>query len=131
MEKLRIVVAEEHVVLKAIMVTLLNSEFQVIAEVDDGEQLVQAVISCAPNVIVSDISTARLNGVGARRQLLSYGIAIPFVFVTSGTADLYSLQNPKAVGWVHKVDLVDELNTAVSVVVSGYPYVSKSLDSQV
>ena len=98
MEKLRVVVAEEHVVLKAIMVTLLNSEFQVIAEVDDGEQLVQAVISCAPNVIVSDISMARLNGVGAR---------------------------------VHKVDLVDELNTAVSVVVSGYPYVSKSLDSQV
>jgi DNA-binding NarL/FixJ family response regulator len=126
-DKLRIVVAEEHIVVKAIITTLLDIDCEVIAGLDDGKQLIQAALSHAPDVIISDVSLKTMDGVAVRQELLSDGIFIPFVFVTSDAADCDSTPDQFAVGWVHKVDMVDELSAAVSAVWRGRCYVSKSL----
>jgi len=120
-------VAEEHIVVRAIIVTLLDGDCEVMAALDDGKELMQAALAYAPDLIISDVSLKTMGGVAVRQQLLSDGIFIPFVFVTSDAADLDSTPAQYAVGWVHKVDMVDELNAAVTAVWQGLSYVSKSL----
>ncbi len=125
---LRVLIAQDHEVTRAILVTLLNLDFQVVGAVGDGEQLVQAAILLQPDVIISDINMPLLDGFSAMDELRSRGMEYPFVFVT--TKDLPGLvpsieQGP--VGYVHKTDLFNELKLAINMVAHGIFYISRSL----
>jgi len=124
---LRVLIADDHEVTRAILVTLLNPDFQVVGAVDDGEQLVRAAIFLQPDVIISDINMPLLDGFSAMDELRSRGMEYPFVFVTP--MDLPGLvpsieQGP--VGYVHQTDLFKELKLAVKMVAHGIFYISRS-----
>ena len=128
METLRVVVAEDHDVMRTILVTVLKSEFQVIDVVDDGEQLLRSAVFNCPDVIVSNIATPLVDALEVRKQLLSEGIQIPFVFITIlNMARLYYSPQDSSVGYVYKMDVLNELNSAVSAVTQRHSYLSKSL----
>src|SRR5262245_57552627 len=111
MKKLRVLVADDHEISRALVVTLLNDEFQLVGDVPDGEQLVDAALKLKPDVIVSDIMMPRLDGFSARGELASKGMQVPFVFITVMRIDEL-LMGTQAVGvaYVHKTDLPDELS---------------------
>ena len=52
MQRLRVLVAEDHESVRNILVELLRSEFEVVGAVIDGEQLVKAATLLQPDVIV-------------------------------------------------------------------------------
>jgi DNA-binding NarL/FixJ family response regulator len=125
---LRVLIAENHEIVRAILVALLSPDFQVIGAVGDGEQLIQAAFFLQPDVIISAISMPLLDGFSAKNELRSRGMEYPFVFVT--TMDLPGLvrsmeQGP--VGYVHSADLFNELKLAIDTVSLGISYISRSI----
>ena len=127
MERLRVLVADDHEISRALVVTLLNEEFHIVGEVPDGEQLVHAAVRLNPDVIVSDIMMPRLDGFSARGELASRGMYVPFVFMTLMSIDEL-LQGAEAIGigYVHKADLPDELSLAIYAVHQRRSFVSRS-----
>src|SRR5262249_31663047 len=126
-----VLVAEDHETLRRMIVALLREDFQVIGDVSDGDQLVRAATSLKPDVIVSDIEMPLIDGFSARKELLSMGIAQPFVFITM--MDLVGLPaefREGAVAYVHKADLSGELAAAIRAVSRGQFYVSQSYRKQ-
>src|SRR5262249_12007462 len=126
-EKLRVVIAEDHGVIRRFVCALLGKDFQVVSAVENGEQLVEAAILFSPDVIVSDIAMPAVDGLLARKQLLRNGIRIPFVFMTLlDSVTLPANRRDAPIAFVHKMDLPDELKLAIWAVSDGRPYFSKS-----
>ena len=130
MDRLRVLVADDHTEMREMIVQMLASEFHVVDAVRNGRDLVKAANHHKPDVIISDISMPLLDGFGARKQLLSKGKKYPFVFIT--LMDLEGTM-PKAgdapIGYVHKKDLDTELKAAIDAVLAGSVYVSRSFRS--
>ena len=124
----RVLVAEDHEDLRALLVALLCSDFQVVGAVDDGEQLVEAATFLKPDIIISDVGIPWVDSFSAKNELRSRGIHSSFVFIATMDFDgLFSTSvAEEPVGWVHKYDLFSELKAAVHTVASGNTYISRS-----
>jgi CheY-like chemotaxis protein len=77
---LRVLIAGDDDDTRQRMVALVSRNCQVIGVVTNKE-LVQAATRMLPDVIVSDISTSRMDGMAASDKLIAQGKLIPFVFV--------------------------------------------------
>ncbi len=119
MARLRVVVAEDHDEMRALIVRLLSAEFEVVGAVGDGQSLVTSAASLKPDVIVSDIHMPSRTGPQAMRELSSLGYEIPFVFVS---VDFESMAGCRA-SFVSKLDLLGEIVPAVCMAASGQVYV--------
>ena len=60
----------------------MEREFDVVATVGDGNALVAAAETLAPDVIVTDIAMPGLNGIAAAAEILRRNSAARIVFVT-------------------------------------------------
>jgi CheY-like chemotaxis protein len=114
--KVRILVAEDNVMIRQHIVVLLRGEFDVVDAVADGRSLVAAAVATCPDVIVSDISMPRLSGPQAMEELKSREYDIPFVFVS---ADVPSIA-VKGMTFVSKTDMIKEMVPAVYRAFFGY-----------
>ena len=127
MGRLRVLLAEDHEGLRRMLVQLLNTEFDVVDHVGDGDQLVRAALISKPDVVISDVEMPLLDGFSARKELQAMGIDRPFVFITMiNIASLPPHLRDGVVGYVHKADLASELSRAIQAVAHGTPYVSQS-----
>ncbi len=121
MSKIRVIVAEDHEMLRRQLVQFLSSEFGVLDAVDNGMQLIDSALLLNPDVIVSDIFMPQLTGVQAMKELSAMGLNIPFVFISSDEA----LVGQRA-SFVAKTDLRDEIVQAIYAAASGQIYTSRS-----
>jgi DNA-binding NarL/FixJ family response regulator len=66
-----VVVADDHKLVRAGLVTLLSStdDISVIGEAGDGAQAVEIIIAKCPDVVLMDLSMPVLDGVGATRAI--------------------------------------------------------------
>jgi CheY-like chemotaxis protein len=127
MDRLRVLIAEDHEELRATIVDLLHSEFTVVGAVADGQQLVEAAPALNPSLIVSDIDMPLMDGFSAMRALRAKSIQTPFVFITLMSLDgISSGVEDHPVGFVHKADLANELKSALHAVAVGVSYLSRS-----
>ena len=62
MANARILVADDHAETRALIASLLKSEFDVVATVADGQAAVEATAALQPDVVVLDIAMPVLNG---------------------------------------------------------------------
>jgi DNA-binding NarL/FixJ family response regulator len=125
LEKLRVLVAEDHESVRKILVRLLRSEFEVVDAVGNGEELVKTAALLRPDVIVSDVLMPGQDAFVARKKLIAAGIDVPFVFITLLDAGLIS-PLPEIISYVHKSDLTAELIESVRAVARGEVYLSRS-----
>ncbi len=122
-----VLVADNNEEMRTRMVALLSSHYKVVGAVTNGEELVEAAIRLQPDVIVSDISMPRLDGVAARRQLSALGKQTPFVFVsTHGKELIHAFREERLVAFVNKDEIVEHLINAVAALHGGRPYRSSS-----
>jgi DNA-binding NarL/FixJ family response regulator len=125
--RLRLLIADDHQDVRAMIVAFLSSEFQIVGAVGDGQQLVQAAIVLRPDVIISDVHMAEMDGLSARKELRSKAIQCPFIFIsTADLSDLIARERETSIGYVHKMDLFNELKPAIDAVALGKPYISRS-----
>jgi CheY-like chemotaxis protein len=79
----RVVVADDHDETRALIVSLLASEFDVVAAVADGRAAVEACSTLGPDLVVLDIAMPRLNGLEAAVIIQELPGAPRIVFATA------------------------------------------------
>ena len=70
-DKIRIIIADDHIVLREGTRELLQkeSDLEVVGEAGDGEELVELVRKLNPDVAIVDIAMPKLNGIEATKQI--------------------------------------------------------------
>lgn len=128
---LRVLLADDHVVLRHALATLLASrpDVEVVAEASDGREAIDAVERCHPDVVIMDVGMPRMNGIEATRQIHSRFPATRVVML-SAYGDAGSVGDALAAGacgFIIKRSDIDELVLALHLVATGNVYVSSEL----
>ena len=126
MSKPRVLLADDHQMLTVGVRGLLEPEFEVVAIVTDGRELVATAKKLCPDVIVADISMPSLNGIEAAAQLREAGVGAKVVFLTMHRDVAYARRalEAGASGFVLKHSAPSELVTAVREALRGQTYVT-------
>ena len=117
MDKIRVVLADDHVVLREGTRELLEREedLEVVGEADDGEQAVKLVTALQPDVALMDIAMPKLNGIEATKQIRAICPATAVLILTAYDNDQYvfALLEAGAAGYlvkdVHARDLIEAI----------------------
>ena len=65
----KIVIAEDHTILREGLRSLLSEEFEVVAEAKDGLDAIQCVERCRPDLILLDLSMPKMSGIELLKEL--------------------------------------------------------------
>ena len=124
-----LLLADDHTDTRNLLRSLLQSEFEVVADVADGLALVKAAEREGPDVIVTDISMPGMDGIAAAKVILRQNPAARIVFVTfyNDSMTLESGLATGALGYVLKMAAGDELVPAVHAALAGKRYISEAL----
>jgi DNA-binding NarL/FixJ family response regulator len=124
--KLRLVVADDHSLMRRGICDLLESEpgWEVVAEAGNGREAVEAVAKAKPDVLVIDLAMPELNGLTATREILRFFPKTEVVLLTMHNTDqaIREVLESGARGYVLKSDAEQDLITAVKAVAAGKPF---------
>lgn len=94
MNKIKVLVADDHAVLRAGLRLLINSEpdMVVIGEAADGQEAVQISRETNPDIVLMDITMPRLNGLEATREIRRLNLEIKVLILTAHEDEGYVVQ---------------------------------------
>jgi DNA-binding NarL/FixJ family response regulator len=126
MKRTRLLVADDHVMFAQGLESLLREEFDLLGTARNGEELVEATLRLAPDVILVDISMPVLNGFDAVRRITEQGSETKIIFLTmhDDATLLAEAFRCGASGYVLKQAAGEELANAIREVADGKTYVS-------
>jgi len=134
-EKLRILLAEDHLTVREGIKMLVNAQpdMEVIGEAENGNKAIAAVQMLSPDVVVMDISMPELNGLKATKKLRAGFPKIKILTLTRHTDDGYLQQliTAGANGYVLKQSAPTELINAIRTVGAGNSYLDPALTRKV
>jgi DNA-binding NarL/FixJ family response regulator len=129
--KLRIFLAEDHVMVRTGLKSLINAEtdMEVIGEATDGQTALKKSIDLKPDVVVMDISLPQLSGTQATQQLKSTcpNIRVVALTVHEDKSYLRELLEAGASGYVLKRAAAEDLIRAIRLVAGGRVYLDPHL----
>src|SRR5579884_3368778 len=134
-DKIRVLLADDHAVLRAGLRALLNAEpdIEVIGEAGDGQEAVALAERLRPDVVVMDISMPQMDGLRATRLITSRLPDTRVLVLTMHAEEQYLLQvlDAGGSGYVLKRSADTDLLDAIRVVARGevylYPAAAKML----
>jgi two-component system, NarL family, response regulator NreC len=128
MDSIRILIADDHALIRRGLRTLLEHEpaLQVIAESGDGREAVETARRERPHVAILDIGMPNLNGIEAGRQISEALSEVQVVMLTVHSDECYLLNAVKAGarGYVLKSSAESEIVEAVLAVSQGKAFFS-------
>ena len=134
-QKITVMLADDHPLLRQALRNILEkqTDLEIIAEVDDGEQAVRVATELAPQVVIMDISMPRLNGLEATRQIKARrpDIAILVLTVHDDSEHILGILEAGAAGYLTKRVFGHEVVQAVRAVVAGETVLSSVVSRQV
>ncbi len=134
MKKLRILLADDHKIIRDGLKLLVNEQpdMQVVGEAGDGREVLEKVRTLKPNVVVMDLSMPELNGLQATTRLKEERPEIKVVALTVHEDESYLRQLCKAgaAGYVLKRSAGDELIQAIRTVAKGGVFFDATLASR-
>lgn len=123
MEKITILLADDHAVLREGMRRLLeqHKDMVVLAEAADGEQAVKLVAEVSPNVVLMDIVMPGLNGVEATKLIKKQNPGTAVLILTAYEDERYILGLLEAgvAGYLLKSSTGEEIVKAIRAVHAG------------
>jgi DNA-binding NarL/FixJ family response regulator len=126
MRNLRIVVADDHPLMRRGICDLLESEpgWKVVAEAGNGREAVEAMTGSKPDVLVIDLAMPELNGLTATREILRALPKTEVVLLTMHNTEqvIREVLESGARGFVLKSDAGQNLVAAVKAVAAGKPF---------
>lgn len=123
MKRIRILVADDHSLVRRGLVNLLKyqKDFSVVGEACNGKEAVEKAVELAPDVVIMDLSMPEMDGVEASRQIHeSVQNANILILTTFGTSiDVARAINAGASGAIVKDSDDDTLLAAIRTVAVG------------
>jgi len=133
--KQRIVIAEDHTILREALRALFSSsgEFEVVGEAEDGREAIRLVEKSHPDLIITDLSMPRMNGMDAIREIKKQSPQTRILVLTIHKTEEYVLAtlHAGADGYVLKDATQNELMVAIRSVLGGKPYLSPGISDKV
>ncbi|MEX1139762.1 MAG: response regulator transcription factor [Bacteroidota bacterium] len=131
MEMIRILLADDHTVVRQGFRSLLEEEksFEIVAEAENGQEAVLMVEKTRPDVVVLDISMPVLNGVQATVRIQKFNSKIKILILSMYKDEEYVREvfHAGASGYILKQTTGAELIKAIKEVNKGNAYLSPSI----
>ena len=124
--RVRVIIADDHRLVADACRNLLEPEFNVVAMVSDGRELLKVEPELRPDVIILDISMPGLNGLDAGELIKQRNHTVKLIYITMSVAADVAAEAFRrgASGYVVKQSSAEELITAIRRVVRGQSYLS-------
>ena len=134
-EKGRIVIAEDHTILREGLRALLSSQesLEVVGEAGDGREAIRQVEELTPDLILMDLSMPKMNGVEAIREIKRRAPETKILALTVHKAEEFILEvlQSGADGYIPKDASANELMMAIKSILMGKRYLSPSVSNVV
>ncbi len=126
MNKVKILLADDHLLVAEALKSLLTPIYDVVGTVSDGMALLEAASALRPDLIVMDIGMPQLNGLDATRQIKRILPRVKIIIVTMNEdTDLVGEAfRAGASGYILKHSASRELMEAIQEVLKGASYLS-------
>ena len=133
MQRTRVILADDHVLILGALKSLLEPEFEIVGTFADGHTLVEEAPKLKPNVIVLDIGMPIMNGLSAGQRLKQSMPAVKLIYLTMNqeremAAEVFRLG---ANGYLLKNSAVSELVKCIRTVLRGESYVTPLMTEDV
>jgi DNA-binding NarL/FixJ family response regulator len=129
-DRIRILLADDHPVLRTGLRTLLEQEpdMSVVGEASDGHEAVALAQRLRPDVIIMDISMPGLDGLEATRQIRGLDLPSHILILTVHAQEryLFPVLKAGAAGYLNKTAADTELIEAVRTVAAGGAFLHPS-----
>jgi DNA-binding NarL/FixJ family response regulator len=131
MEKIRVLLADDHTVVRQGLRVLLAAEgdIEVVGEAENGRQAIQLVKKLLPDVAVIDIAMPVLNGLEATRQITRSVPGTKVLILSSYSDDEYvqQLTEAGAAGYLVKQTAANDLLKAIREAQKGNAFFSPAI----
>lgn len=131
MNKLRILLADNHVMLRQGLKLVINAQpdLKVIGAAGDGQAALQLALELQPDIVVMDVSMPVLNGSEATRRLKKALPQIKVLALSRHTDASYLQQLLRAGtdGYLLKRSDAEEVLHAIRAVIAGGPYLDQAI----
>ncbi|MBL3600929.1 MAG: response regulator transcription factor [gamma proteobacterium endosymbiont of Lamellibrachia anaximandri] len=136
MEKqLRVVIAEDHTILRAGLKSLLEgtTDYSVVGEAENGREAIRCVADKKPDLAIMDLNMPSMNGMDAVQEIRKRFPETKILVLTVHNAEEYVLAslNAGANGYILKDATHSELLVAVERVMNGKTYLSPDITDKV
>ena len=135
MAKYRIVIAEDHKILREGLKALVisNEDFQIVAEAGDGLKAIRAVEKHQPDLLLLDLSMPRMSGISVIKDIKSRFPEIKILALTIHESEDYILESFHSGldGYCLKDASHSELLMAIDRVLEGKTYLSPGISDKV
>jgi DNA-binding NarL/FixJ family response regulator len=130
-ERIRILVVDDHHVVRQGLVALLNimPNIEVVGEASDGVQAIELYRTLRPDITLMDLQLPNLGGVDAILKIRADDSAARFVVLTTfdGDEDIFRSLQAGAKAYLLKGMTVDELLSTIQAVHSGRTLISPAI----
>ena len=127
-----VILADDHEEFLSLVKRLIETEFDVLQTLTNGQTVVDEVERFQPNLVVLDITMPGVNGLEAAQQLKAAGTNAKIIFLTVHKDHDYlrSAIAVGALGYVVKDRMASDLIPAMHSALAGRMFVSASLGSE-
>ncbi len=134
-EKNRIVLAEDHTILREGLKSMLSSgkNFEVVGEAKDGLEAIRCVQEAEPDLVLLDLAMPRMNGLAVIKEIKRVSRKTKILALTIHKSEEYIMEAFKsgADGYCLKETSYKELLMAIKNVLSGKIYLSPEISEKV
>lgn len=125
----RILVADDHPITLAGILSLVEKNSTVVGHVRDGRTLVQEALRLRPDLIIMDIGMPLLNGIDAGKRILKTWPDAKLLFLTMHASRMYVREALRAgaSGYLLKTSAAEELWPAIRKILKGGVYLTPAL----
>jgi len=134
MEKIKVLIADDHTVVRQGLKALLEAEpdINIVGEADNGRQALRLAINLLPDVVVIDVAMPQLNGLEATRQIIKTVPGIRVLVLSSYSDDEYVRQVTEAgaAGYLLKQTAAADLIRAIREARNGNAFFSPAISKR-
>lgn len=128
------IIVDDHPFIRSSLKLLLQqTDYQVVAEADNGFDALQLAIKHEPHLILLDIAMPKMDGLMVLRRITDFGLRTKILILTSHPPEFFALRCMKAgaAGFVRKDQPPEELLKAITIISSGYTFFPQETISSV
>jgi two-component system response regulator NreC len=135
MKKIRVLIAEDHTIVRQGLSALLKAEsdIEVVGEASDGSEAIELAKKLVPDVVLMDIAMRNLNGLDATRSIKKLFPQMKVLVLTMYDNEevIFQILKAGASGYLLKDSAMTDLVSAIRAVDQGNSYLSPSVSRKV